>query len=597
MMGTTKMDGLQKRLLLLLSPCLLVCMETARAADSVTIPGYAPKTGVEYDYRSHKTTSTDMSLWFDKPAVIMRGDFRQRMTVLSRNTQSMQVRWSLSADLPPDAGGAVDTYAMNALYGNSLSAYGLQQLEYEAGLNGFPRKLMGFDAILRNIRSAAVVGPGGFVVAPQSNLSDVVESIKSNPILVVHNLVPEAELLATIQEQDGSTYEVGQTGTTSTVEYSRGVPVPVTIEWKLEAADLAKQTATFGLKKAYDSVALQQSQASAVEGVIASFGEKAKQLTAEQLAAARIVSKNVTMTFIVSLHDGSTLEATEIVAAETGGMKITTMSHVWREDIPASLPELSNWNSQVASASIVSPLPERDTNPAAITSQLAGRSTLEEGQAAYDSGDYAAALRYWKPLADQGTAAAQYKLAGLYQSGLGVDRDSVLAATYIRKAADQGWAEAQSSLSDLYAVGQGVPLDYAQAAIWGRKAAEQGLAVAQYNLGYSYESGQGVPQDYAQALIWYRRAADQDFATAQYALGLLYDQGLGVPQDYVQAVDWYKKAADQGLDVAQGNLGNMYAMGHGVARDRAEAIKWFRKAADQGLATAQESLKKLERAD
>ena len=587
------MDSLQKSLLLLLSPCLLVCLETARAADSVTIPGYAPKTGVEYVYRSHKTTSTDMSLWFDKPAAIIRGDFRQRMTVVSRNTNSMQVRWSLSADLPQGAEGAVDSYAMNALYGISLSAYGIRQLEYEAGLNGFPSKLVGFDVILRNIQNAAAVGPDGLSVTPQSSLTNIIEGIKGNPLLVIHNLAPEAELLATIQEQDGSTYDVGQTGTASTVEYSRGTPVPVTIEWKLEAADLADQTATFSLKKTYDNAAFQQSQASAAEGVIASFGEKAKQLTGEQLAAARIASKNVTMAFIVSLRDGSTLEATETVAAESGGIKITAMSHVWREDLPASLPELSNWNSQAMSASAVA-LPGPGTNSATAKSHLSDRSAIEEGQAAYNSGNYAAALRYWKPLADQGEAAAQYKLAGLYQFGLGVDRDSALAVTYIRKAAEQGWAEAQSSLSDLYAVGQGVPQDYTQALIWGRKAAEQGLAVAQYNLGYSYESGQGVPQDYAQALIWYRRAADQDFATAQYALGLLYDQGLGVPQDYGQAIVWYKKAADKGLDVAQGNLGNMYALGHGVVRDRAEAIKWFRKASDQGLATAQESLKRLE---
>ena len=589
------MDSLQKSLLFLLSPCLLICMETARAADSVTIPGYAPKTGVEYVYRSRKTTSTDMSLWFDKPAAIIRGDFRQRMTVVLRNANSMQVRWLLSADLPQGAEGAADSYAMNALYGNSLSVYGIRQLEYEAGLNGFPNRLVGFDAILRNIQNAAAVGPDGLVVAPQSSLTNIIDGIKSNPLLVIHNLVPEAELLATIQEKDAATYDVGQTGTASTVEYSHGMPVPVTMEWKLEAADLANQTATFSLKKAYDNAAFQQSQASAVEGVIASFGEKAKQLTGEQLAVARIVSKNVTMAFIVSLRDGSTLEALETVAAESGGIKITAMSHVWREDLPASLPELSNWSSQAMSASAVALQPEPGTNPATAKSQLFDKSAIEEGQAAYDSGNYAAALSYWKPLADQGAAAAQYKLAGLYQFGLGVDRDSALAVTYIRKAAEQGWAEAQSSLSDLYAVGQGVPQDYAQAVIWGRKAAEQGLAVAQYNLGYSYESGQGVPQDYAQALVWYRRAADQDFATAQYALGLLYDQGLGVSQDYGQAIAWYKKAADKGLDVAQGNLGNMYAMGHGVARDRDEAIKWFRKASDQGLATAQESLKRLEK--
>lgn len=588
------MNGLLKRLLLVLSPCLLVCVDAANAADSVTISGYAPKTGVEYVYRSHKTTSTDLSLWSGKPAVVMRGDFRQRMTVLSRNETGMRVRWSLGADLPQAAEGAADSYAMNILYGNSLSAYGVQQVEYDAELNGFPSKLVGFDAILRNMQRAASLGPDGSAVAPPGRLSDIIESIKSNPILVVHNLVPEAELLSRIQEQDVSTYDVGQAGTASAVEHLRGVPVPVTIEWKLEAADLVGQTATFSLKKTYDKIAFQQSQASAVEGLIASFGEKAKQLTGAQLAAARLASKNVTMTFIVSLRDGAALEVTETVAVEGGGMKNVAMNHVWREDLPARLPELPNWNSQAMSASLVAPLSENGADPSSATPPLAGLSALGEGQAAYDSGNYAAALRSWKPLADQGMAAAQYKLAGLYQFGQGVDRDTALAASYIRKAADQGWAEAQSSLSDRYAAGEDVPQDYAQAVIWGRKAAEQGLAVAQYNLGYSYESGQGVARDYAQALIWYRRAADQGLAVAQYAVGLLYDQGLGTPRDYGQALLWYEKAANQGLDVAQGNLGNMYAMGHGVAQDRAEAIKWFRKAADQGLATAQESLKRLQ---
>ncbi|TGT92527.1 sel1 repeat family protein, partial [bacterium M00.F.Ca.ET.163.01.1.1] len=91
------------------------------------------------------------------------------------------------------------------------------------------------------------------------------------------------------------------------------------------------------------------------------------------------------------------------------------------------------------SAASIDPLPERGANAAALTSGLTAPTALEEGQAAYDSGNYGAALRSWKPLADGGSAAAQYKVAVLYQAGLGVDRDTALAAAYIRKAADQGW--------------------------------------------------------------------------------------------------------------------------------------------------------------
>ena len=39
------------------------------------------------------------------------------------------------------------------------------------------------------------------------------------------------------------------------------------------------------------------------------------------------------------------------------------------------------------------------------------------GYVAYKSGDYATALREWKPLAKQGDAVAQYYLGALYANG------------------------------------------------------------------------------------------------------------------------------------------------------------------------------------
>ncbi|WP_312864197.1 MULTISPECIES: hypothetical protein [Rhizobium] len=53
-----------------------------------------------------------------------RGAFRQTMTVLSRDEDGMRVRWSLSADLPEGIAGLADSYQMNLLYRNSLTAYG-----------------------------------------------------------------------------------------------------------------------------------------------------------------------------------------------------------------------------------------------------------------------------------------------------------------------------------------------------------------------------------------------------------------------------------------------------------------------------------------
>ena len=126
----------------------------------------------------------------------------------------------------------------------------------------------------------------------------------------------------------------------------------------------------------------------------------------------------------------------------------------------------------------------------------------DEGVAAYDRGDYATALREWRPLAMQGNAAAQYNLGLMYSKGRGVPQDHAEAVRWYRKAAVQGYAAAQFNLALMYDNGRGVTQDYVEAAKWYRKAADQGDAVAQNNLGVMYERGQGVRQDHAEAVKW-----------------------------------------------------------------------------------------------
>ena len=52
---------------------------------------------------------------------------------------------------------------------------------------------------------------------------------------------------------------------------------------------------------------------------------------------------------------------------------------------------------------------------------------MEEGAAAYERGDYAAALRECQPLAEEGHPAAQVLLGRMYLEGRGVPRDAVQA--------------------------------------------------------------------------------------------------------------------------------------------------------------------------
>jgi uncharacterized protein len=132
---------------------------------------------------------------------------------------------------------------------------------------------------------------------------------------------------------------------------------------------------------------------------------------------------------------------------------------------------------------------------------------LEDGLAAYVRGDYAEALRLWRPLADQGHAAAQFNVGVMYATGRGVAQDNGEAMTWYRSAADQGNASARFNLGLMYATGQGVAQDYAEAAKWYRQAATQGHADAQYNLGAMHFHGWGVLQDYVLAHMWFNLAA------------------------------------------------------------------------------------------
>ena len=215
---------------------------------------------------------------------------------------------------------------------------------------------------------------------------------------------------------------------------------------------------------------------------------------------------------------------------------------------------------------------------------------IDAGYAAHSRGDYAAALREFRPLAEQGNASAQTSLGFMYSKGRGVQQDHAEALMWYRKAANQNYAQAQYNLGIKYRKGEGVRQDYAEAARWYRKAAEQDNAQAQYNLGLLYANGQGVHQDYAEAARWYRKAAGQGLAIAQNILGLLYADGQGVRQDHAEAVKWYRKAANQNYAQAQSNLGMSYADGKGVQQDYAEAVSWYRKAAEQDNANGQTNM-------
>jgi TPR repeat protein len=115
---------------------------------------------------------------------------------------------------------------------------------------------------------------------------------------------------------------------------------------------------------------------------------------------------------------------------------------------------------------------------ASVFAGTAVAGPLEDGEAAYQSGNFAAAFQLLNPLAAQGDADAQYDLGCLYANGEGVSQNVAQAVVWFAAAAARGMPPAEAVLGVMYSRGLGVPQDDELAGDWLRKAAAQNTAAA-----------------------------------------------------------------------------------------------------------------------
>ena len=64
--------------------------------------------------------------------------------------------------------------------------------------------------------------------------------------------------------------------------------------------------------------------------------------------------------------------------------------------------------------------------------------SFERGDDAANAGDFATALKEWKPLAENGDVKAQASLGFMYLEGKGVPKDYEKAEKWFKEAAEQG---------------------------------------------------------------------------------------------------------------------------------------------------------------
>jgi hypothetical protein len=89
-----------------------------------------------------------------------------------------------------------------------------------------------------------------------------------------------------------------------------------------------------------------------------------------------------------------------------------------------------------------------------------------EAERRNDRGDYAGAIRLWRPLANAGDVNAEYNMGVMYDVGHGVPKNDVQAAAWYRRAAEKGMGHAMINLVALIATHARGPADLVPAYMW-----------------------------------------------------------------------------------------------------------------------------------
>lgn len=148
---------------------------------------------------------------------------------------------------------------------------------------------------------------------------------------------------------------------------------------------------------------------------------------------------------------------------------------------------------------------------------LAQNAAVKAGVEAYERGDYAGAMRHWRPAAEKGDADAQYNLGQIYK------------------------------------LGRGVPVDLVEAEKWYRLAAQQGHELGEATYGMVlFENGKREA-----AVPWLERAVTHGEPRAQYLLGVMLFNGDGVAKNWPRAYALMLRASAGGLEAATRTLAQM----------------------------------------
>jgi uncharacterized protein len=207
---------------------------------------------------------------------------------------------------------------------------------------------------------------------------------------------------------------------------------------------------------------------------------------------------------------------------------------------------------------LVQPAFAFDGSATPATAELTPQQGLRAPGAGAESSEKTKEFTALQYAADQGQAAAQWKLGRMYADGNGVGQDDLRAFDYFSQVANShadeppGTAQARFVANAFVALGRyyltGIPNstikpDTARARqLFAYAASYFGDADAQYELGRLYVNG--TPNDVHEAARWFLKAATQGQCRAQVALGDILFRGVQVPRQAARGLMWLTLGRD-----------------------------------------------------
>lgn len=157
---------------------------------------------------------------------------------------------------------------------------------------------------------------------------------------------------------------------------------------------------------------------------------------------------------------------------------------------------------------------------------LSARADREAADKAFVLKNYKEASERYMAAAENGDAAAQYRIGQMLASGQGIKKNNQEAGKYILLSADQGFGPARMTAAAWLLSGKnGIPKDEKKAADYLLKEAEEKNPAAMFSLGCLYAKGLGVEKDANAASKWFNDAKSSGYPVPDdmlYEVNLLY---------------------------------------------------------------------------